>query len=98
MFSLSNLHDATLESVNLEWAEGVVHVTFKVHGFRAVVLEAKDLFKMTCPRLGPWGPSNSVNSAEIVALADSQCLTIEMQSGDVLEISCREVSVNPFPD
>jgi hypothetical protein len=98
MLSLPELRDATLINISLEWAAGVALVTFRFHGFGGMVVEAKDLFELKCPRLLPWGPSNSVNSAELKTLLGSQCLTIEMQSGDVLEISCREVSVKPIAE
>ncbi len=91
MITLSDLHDATLESISFDWAAAVVFVRFKVHGIGAAGFEAKDVFNVNCPRLLPWGPSNSVNSVELQAQSGCQCLTIEMQSGDVLEISCREV-------
>jgi hypothetical protein len=97
MISLASLHDATLESVNFDWARGVVHLTLKIMlpGFSGAVIGAKDVTELKCPRLLPWGPSNSVNSVALEALADGRCLTVEMQSGDVLEVCCRDVEVKP---
>jgi hypothetical protein len=39
------------------------------------------------------GPSSSVNAARVEELADGKLLTIEMQSGDVLEVRCSGVAV-----
>ena len=50
------------------------------------------------PSASTWGPSSSVNSVELQALAGSENLAIEMQSGGVLEIVSREVSVKPISE
>jgi hypothetical protein len=95
MISLPDLHDATLKGVNFGWEAGVVHLTFKV-GIAAsdlAVVEAEGVTCLKCPRLYPWGPSSSVNAAAIEELADGRLLTVEMQSGDVLEVHCRGVAV-----
>ena len=39
----------------------------------------------------PVGPSDSVNEAKVQSCTAGLCLTIEMQSGDLLEITCKEV-------
>jgi hypothetical protein len=100
MISLASLHDATLENVNLDWARGVVHLTLKMMmpGFSGAVIEAKDVTELKCPRLLPWGPSNSVNSVALDALGDGRRVTVEMQSGDVIEVRCQDVEVKPAPE
>lgn len=95
MISLPDLHDATLKSVNFGWEAAVIQLTFKV-GVGAsdvAIVEAEGVTSLKCPRLLPWGPSNSVNTTALTELADGQFLTVEMQSGDVLEIRCRGVAV-----
>jgi hypothetical protein len=56
---------------------------------------AHSVTDLKCPRLLPWGPSSSVNRVRLDPLPEGQLLTIEMQSGDLLEIRCREVAVKP---
>jgi hypothetical protein len=95
MISLPDLHDATLQTVNFGWEAGVVRLTFKI-GVAAsdlAMVEADGVTSLKCPRLYPWGPSSSVNTAAVEELVDGKLLTVEMQSGDVLEVSCRGVAV-----
>jgi hypothetical protein len=95
MISLSDLHDATLQTVSFGWEAGAVSLTFKI-GVAAsdlAMVEADGVTSLKCPRLYPWGPSSSVNTATVEELVDGKLLTVEMQSGDVLEVSCRGVSV-----
>ena len=89
------LHDATLNTVNLDWPRGIVRLAFTVDVDVLRIIEATGVTELKCPRLLPWGPSNSVNSSVVKTVADGQCLTIEMQSGDVLEVCCREVAYEP---
>ena len=95
MISLPDLHDATLNNMDFEWDAAIAHLTLKV-GVAAsdvAVIEAVGVTNIRCSRLLPWRPSSSVNSTTLEARAGGRCLTIEMQSGDVLEICCREVAV-----
>jgi hypothetical protein len=93
--SLPDLHDATLKSVNFEWETAAVRLTLKtgVAPSDVAVVEAEGVTSLNCPRLQPWGPSSSVNAAALEELADGKVLSIEMQSGDVIEIRCRAVAV-----
>jgi hypothetical protein len=98
MISLSDLHDATLKEVRLEWGGGVVHLTFKtgIADSDLAVVEAEGVTSLKCPRLYPWGPSSSVNIAALEEIADGRVLTVEMQSGDVLEVRCRAVAARRY--
>ncbi len=81
------LHDATLISIEFEWASGLVSLNFAAHigDYRKVRIVAYGAKKLVCPRELPWGRSISVNG---VILSDSEVsrLEIEMQSGDVIII------------
>jgi hypothetical protein len=87
------MHDATLESLTFSWEEGLVllRLSTGVNGTGVVILEATDVKGIVCPRLFPWGPSDSVNEAKVQSRTAGVYLTIEMQSGDLLEITCKEV-------
>jgi hypothetical protein len=93
--TVPKLHDATLESRTLHWGEGVVHVRLStdMNGAGVVILEASGVLRAVCPRVFPWGPSDSVNEVKLEQVANGRLLSLEMQSGDVLEVCCREVSV-----
>ena len=82
----SRLHDATLETIVLDWPNGVVEIRLKtVSG--TVVLQASAVARLSCPRLHPWGSSSSVNEVRSALTSDSRrVVEIEMQSGDVIAI------------
>ncbi len=100
MTSLPDLHDATLKNVDFEWETAKVQLTFKtgVAASQIAIIEADGVTNLKCPRLLPWGPSSSVNSTALKTLNDGHFLTIEMQSGDVLEVYCRNVVVKRAPE
>jgi hypothetical protein len=95
MNTVPRLHDATLETLTLHWEEGVVRIRLStgINGTGVVTLEAVGVVRAVCPRAFPWGPSDSINGVKMQEVSDGRLLSIEMQSGDVLEICCREVLV-----
>jgi hypothetical protein len=95
MNTVPKLHDATLESLTLHWVEGAVRIRLStgINGTGVVTLEAFGVRRALCPRALPWGPSDSVNEVKLEQVSDGRLLSIEMQSGDLLEICCKEVSV-----
>ncbi len=95
MNTVPRLHDATLETHTLHWEEGAVRIRLStgINGTGIVTLEAVGVVSLVCPRALPWGPSDSVNEVQKQQTSDGQFISIEMQSGDVFEIRCREVLV-----
>jgi hypothetical protein len=90
MNSLPDLHDATLDTLQFDWKTARLQLRFKigVEKYDFIVVEAMDVTYLDCPRLLPWGPSNSVNGAKLERLDVDHMLEIEMQSGDLLKVSC----------
>ena len=97
---LSDLHDATLQSLSFNWANASATLTFELCAVESefVIVEASGVTNLQCPRVQPWGPSNSVNSAALETQAVGQLLTIEMQSGDVIEIRCQKARTELVPE
>lgn len=90
------LHDATLRKVEFDWPQGAVNITLKTGESESdmATIKAEGVRSIRAPRLAPWGPSNSVNTASVKQFShDSQCLAIEMQSGDVIEVECNNVTI-----
>jgi hypothetical protein len=56
------------------------------------VVECGGVERINCPRLLPWGPSDFVNWAKQEPRQDGYLLAVEMQSGDLIEISCRTIT------
>jgi hypothetical protein len=95
MTTVPRLHDATLETLTFHWEEGIVRIRLStgITGTGVVTLEAVGVVRAVCPRAFPWGPSNSVNEVKMQEVSNGRLLSIEMQSGDVLEICCTGVLV-----
>jgi hypothetical protein len=95
MNTVPKLHDATLETFALHWAEGVVQIRLStgMNGTGVVILEASGVLRAVCPRALPWGLSDSVNEVKLEQAEEGRFLSIEMQSGDVLEVYCEEASI-----
>lgn len=96
MNTVPRMHDATLETLTLHWVEGVVRIRLStgINGTGVVNLKAVGVRRAVCPRALPWGPSDSVNEVKLEQVSEGRLLSIEMQSGDVMEIFCREVLVD----
>jgi hypothetical protein len=92
---LSDLHDAMLESLDLDWNSALLQLSLRtgILGFEEILIQASGTTDLSCPRQMPWGPSNSVNSASLETLPTGIKLTIEMQSGDLIEVSCESVEL-----
>jgi hypothetical protein len=89
---LCSLHDATLTNIVIDWQEGIVTLKFRGSPdprwrlpFDVIMFEMRHV---DCPRLLPWGPSESVNELRgpLEAAAGTMRFELEMQSGDVIVI------------
>jgi hypothetical protein len=79
------LHDATLKSVEVLWAEARCLVSLKLATGNHV-LEFRGITRVEIPREAPWGQSASVNGVSV----QGGVVAIEMQSGDTIEVSANE--------
>jgi len=95
MLCLKDLHDATLTGLEVDWANGELRCNFRVSmgEKRNVRLLAHGLTFLKCPRRLPWGRSVSVNSANADTLENGILLSIEMQSGDLIEANVENVTL-----
>ena len=85
-----NLHDATLLSVQADWAQGTAVVVLQVADVEEPLrVRAAGVTDLRMPHERPWGPSVSVNSWHIA----SGVLSIEMQSGDTITITAQSFDV-----
>ena len=94
MISIKQLHDATLVSLEVDWKSGELRCNLDVGvGATTIVrLLGRGLTCLKCHREFPWGPSEDVNHVQVNnANKNSVVLTIEMQSGDVIEADLQDV-------
>ena len=81
------MHDWTLEGVSIDWQSG--SVVRRMAGPSApALLVAHGLRELRLPRKLEWGPSASVNrvAGPLERVDGLLLLSIEMQSGDIIEI------------
>lgn len=95
MFSAKKLHDATLTRIEVDWASGELRCTcnVQVEGRKTVLILAEGLKMLKCPRLYPWGTSVSVNEIRTEKGENGTLLSIEMQSGDTIEVTAERISI-----
>jgi hypothetical protein len=85
----NRLHDATLVSVNFDWATGstVIALRTGLPEAPSVAIMAEGTTILRFARKLPWGESVSINEVRGPAAHENGSrLEIEMQSGDVLEL------------
>ena len=92
-FDKLSLHDAILETIEINWANSIVVLNLKafvVNGKNAIPskLEFNAVTNLVIPHKSEWGNSSSINS---VRISNNQ-YTIEMQSGDILTIEAESFS------
>lgn len=96
-----DLHDATLETLELRWASGELVLRIRTgdpsHPRREIV--ATSLSHLDCSRQMPWGPSQSINDARgpTPSGPDVSVLELEMQTGDVIRIEAGAFTLRAAP-
>ena len=91
---LARLHDGTLRTVLLDWGEGCAELERTAPQSSLVRVQATEVTVLRCPRQAPWGWSASVNEVRIASTSDGGMrLEVEVQSGDVIEIEAKAVTV-----
>ena len=96
MITLDKLHDATFDRLEISWASGEAMFYLRAFiGGKATSLEIalEGLTSLTAPRFQPWGPSTSINKAWEENSGEAIKLTIEMQSGDIIEARAKKYTV-----
>jgi len=87
-----DLHDATLERIEVLWQAKVCQCFVRAWhdgASRALRIEFREITDVSIPHAEPWGRSNSI--LEHVQDADTHAIT--MQSGDVIRLRAKSWSV-----
>ena len=86
---LPTLHDVTLRGVEYDWASSSCNLVIMPGASSAPsVIRLTGVTSLVVPHEEPWGPSVSINTAQFSA----GVLTIEMQSGDEIQIKASQLS------
>lgn len=94
------LHDAVLETIRVDWVQGTLELSLQavVPRQERVVLCARGLVELTCPRHQPWGKGDSVlyvNDVREERDANGAGLVIELASGDEIRIVAGAITRAP---
>ena len=94
----NDMHDATLETVELCWATGhvVLHVRTGDVDKPCVHLIASSVKRLICAREMLWGFSLSISEVRgpvVASGSKAQSIEIEMQSGDIIKIDAADFSI-----
>ena len=94
---LDNVHDSVLETVTFDWAAAKATLSLRLSAPvpTRCLITIEGVTSLTCPRQNPWGPSKSVNEADLES--DGKRLVVHMQSGDDLVFEGASVSVTSAP-
>ncbi len=87
------LHDATIVTIVVDYATGVVTVGLRLseRGTPSAELKACGFTAVLLPRAEPWGHSASVNKAIVSDADDGVHLHLYLQSGDELAVHARTI-------
>jgi hypothetical protein len=100
MQALKKLHDATLVQIVVDWEKAELQMVLTPSQIYTkhtrVTLIASGSKNLSCPRQNAWGESVSINHVNANAKNGQVLLQIEMQSGDMIEVSCNSFLLEPL--
>jgi hypothetical protein len=99
MNDIPNLHDATLISVHVDWAQKGACIRVR-HGWPATFsdLTLSGLQRLSVTALDEWGPSLHILSVRTEPNDTSCRIIIEMQSGDTIDATATSFEFLAAPD
>ena len=98
--TIADLHDATFRGIWLDWPSGDARVELSAAvgaELREVRLQAREVTRLDCPRLSPWGPSVSILEVQRRATPTGVRLEIHMQRGDIVVLEAATVQLEVPP-
>lgn len=89
------MHDWTLVSILVNWGKSAVTITLKNYESKEILLVAEGFEELRVPKRAEWGESVSINEVTGPTKLDNgnYHLTLEIQSGDKIEIEARAISM-----
>lgn len=88
------MHDWTLVNIAMDWKMGTTVIELLNPQGEKVSINAIDTAGLNVPRHFEWGASVSVNEIrESTNSNDNQVLELEMQSGDIIYLEAKNISL-----
>lgn len=89
------MHDWTLLTIMVDWLDSTVRIAFRNRKSQEVFLMAEGLTNLRVPKREEWGGSVSVNEVDGPKVLQNGSLyfSIQMQSGDKIEMEARSISL-----
>lgn len=92
-----DLHDATLLALDFNWLDSKLRCLIRHVSTTSnmICVIFNDVQLVRIPSVHPWGMSASINSWIYEELDVGVSSSIEMQSGDIIEVTARNLVVEP---
>lgn len=89
------MHDWTLLALMVDWLDGTIKISFRNSQSQEVFLMANGFSELRVPRREEWGKSVAINEVDGPKTLQngSMYFSIEMQSGDKIEMEARSISL-----
>ena len=94
----TELRDATLVDVQLDWISGVMRLALRPKGTvgASQSIVATNLRSLQCPRRFPWGDSVTIDELRPpVETNEGSQIEIQMQSGDLVIVLAQSFELQP---
>ncbi len=87
------MHDYTLMNIDINWLNSYIKIFVKNYESKIIVINCKNFKKFDISKFEEWGKSNSINEITPNLVEEKICieLVIEMQSGDLINISAENI-------
>lgn len=91
--TISSFHDSSIETITYNWNQKLVTVTGHLCSPSEIIFNLNfiDCSMVVIPHTNQWGPSKFI--LEIEKNSDFE-YTIQMQSGDLISITCHELQIH----
>lgn len=88
MNDVEDFHDAVLMDLTFDWAKRCLRCSLRLVSDNAETKQIifEGVSKVVVPSSRPWGRSSSINALKRIPRGDEFAFSLEMQSGDIIEI------------
>lgn len=88
------MHDWTLVDIQYVWEQRKCNIKLKNRESQVVFIQAENVSSLSVPHNEEWGPSVSINNIDGPLECDGVFLfSIEMQSGDVIQLKAGQITL-----
>jgi len=94
--SWEELHDATLDRIDVTWSEALVILALNRWSDGCVkpcAVRCLGFRRLEVSHEYPWGPSSAINEVRSRRAGDTTVVKFELQSGDLVVVEERDIAI-----